>query len=138
MFRAPLSGKQKLLVYLPLIIIAVKVPKLWPVLAVVLAAVIVTRIVPPYLRQTASWTATTVLATGAVLMLGGLVLGLLSAFGGVAWHASLPWGLIWETSGHRSDGFTVEFGNGFMLTPLFAGLIVALAWLPFARKASGV
>lgn len=136
MFRTPLSRKQKLLVYLPLIIVAVKVPKLWPVLAVVVAAMIVTRIVPPYLRQTASWTATAVITTGAVLMLGGLVLGLLSAFGGLGRRAAVPWGLIWETSGQRSDGFAVELGNGFMLTPLFAGLIVALALLPFARKVS--
>ena len=136
MFRAPLSGKQKLLVYLPLIVVAVKIPRLWPVLGLVVAAMIVTRLVPPYLRQTAAWAATAVIVTGSALMLGGLVLGLFSTFGGLSWRAEVPWGLVWETSGRRSDGPTFEFGNGFMLTPLFAGLIVTLAWLPFARKVS--
>ena len=136
MFRAPLSGKQKLLVCLPLIIVAVKIPRLWPVLGVVIVATVVTRLVPGYLRQTVAWAAATVIATGVVLTLAGLVLGLFSMFDGLVWRGTVPWGLVWATSGRHDDGITFEFGNGFMLTPLFAGLIVVLARLPFARKVS--
>ncbi|MEO5877662.1 MAG: hypothetical protein ABIS86_04890 [Streptosporangiaceae bacterium] len=130
MFRALLAGRrQKVLIGVVLVVLAVKLPFLWPVLVVFTLVTAFRRFAPPYLLTTLSWAATGFIAVSVVLLVGGLVVGLLSGFNGLLWRVEVPWGLVWATDG---DSVGFEFGNGFTLSPVLAALLVALARLPFA------
>ncbi|GAB3681503.1 hypothetical protein GCM10027589_51490 [Actinocorallia lasiicapitis] len=43
---------------------------------------------------------------------------------GIASRADLPWGLIWATTGARSDGAAFDIGWGLVTTPVIFALLV--------------